>query len=306
MKMSKQFPLNALRVFEAVARHLSFTKAGEELGLTQTAVSYQVKLLEANLGEALFLRRPRRIVLTDAGARLAPRVSEAFDLMREAVADMRDSAEGTLTIHATATFASQWLARNLGMFQLHNPAIAVRLDTSQEVIDFARTEADVAIRTGRGYWPGLRAHFVMRNHFTPMLSPRLADSIGGIRTPLDLLKLRIIDPADPWWSMWFSAAGHPEVSLEGRPASRFGAQAFEAQAAVAGHGVAILRPDFYLEEVAMGRLIQPFDLTCEDGSHYWLVYPEARRNSAKVRAFREFLRTTLPGFDSRAAAAPGD
>lgn len=298
MKLSRQFPLNALRVFEAAARHRSFTKVGEELGMTQTAVSYQIKLLEDHVGEALFLRKPRRISLSEAGERLAPKVAEGFELLREALADLRNTADGTLIIHATATFASQWLARHLGLFQLRNPGIAVRLETSQEVIDFSRTQADVAIRTGKGDWPGLRSHFVMRNHFTPMLSPKLAESVGGIREPLDLLKLRIIDPADAWWRIWFTAAGHPDVALGTYPRSRLGAQSFEAAAAVAGHGIAILSPEFYTEEVASGRLIQPFELTCEDGSHYWLVYPEARRNAGKIRAFCEFLRATLPGFES--------
>ncbi|WP_377296421.1 LysR substrate-binding domain-containing protein [Rhizobium sp. SGZ-381] len=298
MKMSKQFPLNALRVFEAVARHLSFTKAGEELGLTQTAVSYQVKLLEDTLGEILFLRQPRKILLTDAGQRLAPKVSDGFDLLRSAVSEMQGVADGTLIIHATTTFASQWLARHLGIFQLDNPNLAVRLETSQEVIDFSKTEADLAIRSGKGEWPGLRAHFVMRNHFTPMLSPKLAETIGGVREPLDLLKLKIIDPSDPWWRLWFTAAGHPDASLEDRSRTRLGAQSVEAAAAMAGHGVAILRPEFYQDDVAMGRLIQPFPLTCEDGSHYWLVYPHARRHTAKIRAFRDFLKKTLPGFDA--------
>ncbi|MDO1582242.1 LysR substrate-binding domain-containing protein [Rhizobium oryzicola] len=300
MKISKQFPVNALRVFEAVARHLSFTKAGEELGLTQTAVSYQIKLLEDLLGESLFLRRPRRITLTDAGARLAPKVSEAFELLSAAISDMRSTSEGTLTINATATFASHWLARHLGIFQLDNPRIAVRLETTQEIIDFNKTEADVAIRVGQGQWPGLRAHFLMRNHFTPMLSPKLAESIGGVREPLDLLKLRIIDPGDRWWRIWFTAAGYPDAELDLYPRSKMGAQALEAAAAVAGHGVAILRPEFYQDDVAMGRLIQPFELTCEDGSHYWLVYPEARRHAAKIRAFRAFLTKTLPSFEERA------
>ncbi|MFC3316542.1 LysR substrate-binding domain-containing protein [Rhizobium rosettiformans] len=303
MKLSKQLPLNALRVFEAVARLESFTRAGEELGMSQTAVSYQIKLLEAHVGEALFLRRPRRISLSESGERLLPKVTEGFELLREALADLRNTADGTLIIHATATFASQWLARHLGLFQLNNPGIAVRLETSQEVIDFSRTEADLAIRSGKGLWPGLRAHFVMHNHFTPMLSPKLADSIGGVREPLDLLKLRIIDPSDPWWRIWFTAAGYPDVELDSHQRTRLGAQSFEAAAAVAGHGIAILRPEFYPEEIASGALIQPFELTCEDGSHYWLVYPEARRNAGKIRAFREFLRSTLPSFEAMPAGA---
>lgn len=293
MKMSRQFPLNALRVFESAARHLSFTKAGEELGLTQTAVSYQVKLLEDTLGEPLFLRRPRQVTLTDAGERLAPKMSEAFALMSDAIAGLSESAEGTLIIHSTATFAARWLARHLGSFQLANPGIAVRLETSQEVIDFSQTQADVAIRSGKGKWPGLNADPVFKNHFSPMLSPDLAATIGGIAKPADLLKLRLIDPGDPWWPIWFAAAGLPDVDLAGRPSSRFGAQAFEAAAAVAGQGVAILMPEFYADDVALGRLMQPFDIVADDGSDYWLVYPESRRNVPKIRAFRLWLAATI-------------
>ena len=294
MKMSKQFPLNALRVFESAARQMSFTKAGEELGLTQTAVSYQIKLLEDTIGEQLFLRRPRQVSLTEAGARLAPRMAEAFGIMGDALASLSNAAEGTLIVHSTATFASQWLARHLGAFQLENPGIAVRLETSQEMIDFSRTQADVAIRSGKREWPGLHLNYLMRNHFTPMLSPDLAATIGGVKTPADILKLRIIDPGDPWWPCWFAAAGIPDVDLTGRPVSRYGAQAFEASAAIAGQGVAMLQPEFYTDDIALGRLIQPFDILGNDGSDYWLAYPEARRNSKKIRAFRDFLLKTMP------------
>ncbi|KAB1087565.1 LysR family transcriptional regulator [Neorhizobium galegae] len=296
MKMSKQFPLNALRVFEAAARLMSFTRAGEELGLTQTAVSYQIKLLEDTIGEQLFLRRPRQVSLTEAGERLAPRIAEAFAIMGDALSTLHDASEGTLTIHSTATFASRWLARHLGTFQLENPGIAVRLETSQEMIDFSRSQADIAIRSGKGEWPGLRRHFLMRNHFTPMLSPDLAATIGGVKTPEDILKLRIIDPGDPWWPFWFAAAGVPDVDLSGRPVSRMGAQAFEAAAAIASQGVGILQPEFYADDIALGRLVQPFDILGYDGSDYWLVYPEARRNSKKIRAFRDFMRKTMPTF----------
>ncbi|CDN48816.1 LysR substrate-binding domain-containing protein [Neorhizobium galegae] len=296
MKMSKQFPLNALRVFEAAARLMSFTRAGEELGLTQTAVSYQIKLLEDTIGEQLFLRRPRQVSLTEAGERLAPRIAEAFAIMGDALSTLHDASEGTLTIHSTATFASRWLARHLGTFQLENPGIAVRLETSQEMIDFSRSQADIAIRSGKDEWPGLRRHFLMRNHFTPMLSPDLAATIRGVKTPEDILKLRIIDPGDPWWPFWFAAAGVPDVDLSGRPVSRMGAQAFEAAAAIASQGVGILQPEFYADDIALGRLVQPFDILGYDGSDYWLVYPEARRNSKKIRAFRDFMRKTMPTF----------
>lgn len=293
MKMSKQFPLNALRVFEAAARLGSFTKAGEALGMTQTAVSYQIKLLEENVGEPLFLRRPRHVSLTEVGEQLAPKVTEAFEILKEAVASARGDTEATLLISSTATFASQWLAREIGTFQFAHPNIAVRLVANDAIVDFSKESVDVAIRSGKGDWPGLISHRLMRVEFTPMLSPALAETIGGVRTPADLLKLRIIDPRDPWWPLWFHAAGIADPDLAGRPANRLGAQAFEARAAVAGQGVAILMPGFYSDDVALGRLYQPFDLRCSDGHDYWLVYPHARRNTPKIRAFRDWIMGAL-------------
>ncbi len=299
MKLSRNFPLNGMRVFEAAARHLSFTKAGEELGMTQTAVSYQIKLLEEILGEQLFLRRPRQVALTEAGASLAPRVSEAFGLLQEAVANLRETAQVTLTIHSTATFAQQWLARRIGDFQIRHPNIAVRLETSSSVIDFNSTEADIAIRSGNGTWPGLHCQFLMRGDFTPMLSPTLAQSVGGIHRPEDLLRLRIIDPGDPWWRIWFSAAGIDDPDLESRPRSRLGAQSFEANAAIAGQGVGILTPTFYRNEVAMGLLFQPFDILGSDGRGYWLAYPEGKRKLPKIKAFHAWIVETLATDDLR-------
>lgn len=293
MKLSLTVPLNGMRVFEAAARHLSFTRAGEELGLTQTAVSYQIRLLEETLGEPLFLRRPRQVALTEAGERLAPKITEAFALIQDALADMKGATQTTLTIHSTATFAQHWLSRHIGDFQLRHPGIAVRLETSQSMIDFSQTEADIAIRVGKGDWPGLRCHHLMKVDFTPMLSPKLADSIGGVSQPADLLKLRLIDPSDPWWTIWLTAAGVDAADLESRPRSRLGAQAFEAQAAVAGQGVGILTPAFYADEVAMGHLIQPFELICNHERGYWLAYPENRRNLPKIKAFQAWILEKL-------------
>src|SRR5690606_3700863 len=226
--------------------------------------------------------------------RLAPKVSEAFAMLADAIAGLQGQSEGRLTIHTTATFASHWLAHHIGTFQLENPGIAVRLETSQQVVDFSRNEGDVAIRSGKGVWPGMKTHFLMKSHFTPMLSPALAETIGGVKEPADLLKLLIIDPEDVWWPVWFAAAGLPEVNLGGQPSTSFGAQYFHAAAAIAGQGVAILRPEFYADDVALGRLYQPFDLLATDGSDYWLAYPEGRRNARQIRAFRDFMRKMLP------------
>jgi len=282
-------PLQAVRVFEAVARHLSFTKAAKELGMTQAAVSYQVKLLEERIGAPLFLRRPRQIELTEPGQRLAPAVSEAFAILGQAYAAARGGADGLLCVTTVLTFASNWLAQHLGAFQIAHPALAVRLDTSSRLTDFAREDVDIAIRSGGGKWPGLEAHKLLDADFTPMLSPKLAASIGGVKDPADLLRLPILDPGDIWWAQWFEAAGVRSHDLARRPGSSMGAQAYEANAAMAGHGVAILTRALFKAEIADGRLVQPFDLVGDDGHAYWLVYPTARRNVPKIRAFRDWI-----------------
>lgn len=282
-------PLAAIRVFEAAARHGSFTRAAEELGMTQAAVSYQIKVLEERIGAPLFLRKPRQVALTEAGQRLAPAVTEAFGLISEAYAAARLGAEGVLCVSASLTFASNWLARHLGAFQLAHPLLAVRLDTSTRLVDFAREDIDVAIRSGSGNWPGLAQHLMFKADFTPMLSPKLAASIGGLQDPADLLRLPILDPQDYWWKEWFELAGVPTDTLATRTQSSMGAQAYEASAAMAGHGVAILTPALFSDELADGRLVQPFDLVADAGNSYWLVYPEARRNMPKIRAFRDWL-----------------
>jgi len=292
--MSRSLPLNALRVFEAAARHGSFTRAGDELGMTQTAVSYQIKLLEEMLGVTLFLRQPRQVVLSEAGERLRPKVAEGLAKLAEAIADLKGASEEKLHINSTPTFATQWLSRTLGDFQLKHPAIAVRLSTSQDLIDFSREDADVSIRWGKGDWPGLACHRVMRMDFAPMLSPKLAETIGGIRAPADLLKLPIISPLDIWWRTWFAAAGIDDPGLERFPANELGVQTIDAQVAMAGQGVAILNPGHFREEVAAGQLYQPFDLTCNDGRDYWLAYPENRRNIRKIKAFRDWILAALP------------
>jgi LysR family glycine cleavage system transcriptional activator len=289
MPKSSLPPLAAVRVFEATARHLSFTRAAAELGMTQAAVSYQIKLLEERVGVPLFLRRPRQVALTEAGQRFAPQVSEAFALLADAYAAVRGVAEGTLVISTIQTFASNWLARHLGSFQLQHPSIAVRLETESRMVNFAREEIDVGIRSGGGKWPGLVMHLLFPAHFTPMLSPRLAASIGGVKAPADLLKLPILDPRDPWWTIWFGAAGVTETDLARRPGTSMGSQASEANAAIAGQGVAILTPALVAAEIEDGRLVQPFELVANDGHAYWLVYPEARRNVPKIRAFRDWL-----------------
>jgi LysR family glycine cleavage system transcriptional activator len=282
-------PLAAVRVFEAAARHASFTRAAEELGMTQAAVSYQIKTLEERVGAPLFLRRPRQVELTDTGLRLAAASTRALDILAAAFGRMREDAAGKLTISTVPTLATNWLAPRLGLFQLANPSVAVRLETSPRYVDFTREDVDVAIRVGDGNWPGLAAHALLPTIFTPMLSPELAASIGGINEPADLLRLPILTPTDPWWGQWLVAAGVSPEGLRGRPQNEMGSQANEARAAMAGQGVAILTPFFFTSELASGRLMQPVDLVCEDDAAFWLVYPQGRRNLPKISAFCSWI-----------------
>jgi LysR family glycine cleavage system transcriptional activator len=255
--------------------------------MTQAAVSYQIRLLEERLGVPLFVRSKRRVTLSEAGRRLAPIVSDAFDRLGEGFADLVDEDESVLAISTAQTFASNWLAGHLGAFQVARPELAVRLQTSNGLVDFARDEADVAIRMGEGQWPGLRRHFLFHHHFTPMCTPDFRDR-HGLREPKDVLRVPRLTPDDEWWEVWLSAAG-VALPTERIPGIRLDSQATEGQAAMAGHGVGMLTPMFWKAELAAGRLVQPFLLiACERRAH-WLVYPEHKRGRAKIRAFREWL-----------------
>lgn len=293
MKLSRQLPLNALRVFEAVARLSSFTKAGDELGMTQTAVSYQIKLLEEHLGERLFLRLPRRIERTATGERLLPKVSEAFTLLQEAMSGAARGDDEILEIHSSPTFASQWLARTLGAFQLQHPNIAVRLLRGSTLTDFNRQTADVAIRVGQGPWPGLTCRELIRLAYTPILSPKLADTIGGVNEPADLLKLPWISHDDLRWRYWFQLAGLEAPPKSARRLDALGVLDLEAGATLAGHGVAMLSPFYVQDDLLSGRLIRPFDISWTDDNTYWLVYPQTRGKQPKIKAFETWLLATL-------------
>lgn len=282
-------PLSAVRVFEAAARHQSFTQAAAELGMTQAAVSYQVKLLEERLGVPLFLRAKRRVQLSDAGRRAAALVSSGMDQIADAFSGLLADNASVLTVSTTQTFASEWLAPRLGLFQLPRPELAVRLLTQNEVIDFAREEVDVGIRTGADCqaWTGLRCHFLFRLHGTPLCPPEVRDRYD-ISSPSDLLRAPRITPNDPWWAEWFDQVGVPAPAKE-VGGIRLDAQSMEGNAAMAGAGVAILTPFFWQGAMANGRLVQLFPDLLVESRAYWLVYPEYKRQQPKIVAFRDWM-----------------
>ena len=281
-------PLAALRAFEAVARHLSVTRAAEDLGMTQAAVSYQIRLLEDRLGTPLFLRKPRGIVLTETGALFARPTIDAFDMLRETYSEPSADSVSTLSISTVPTFAGVWLSPRLGKFQMKHPNVAVRLEISDNLVDFGREDITVAIRAGNGNWPGLEAHELMPVEYTPMLSPALAAK-HVLRQPPDILKLPLLDRVDPNWAVWMRQAGVDFWETAPRPGLTLSTDMHEARAALEGYGVALLTPRFFRYELATGGLVQPFPLVAKNGRSFWLVYPKGRRNRPAIRKFRAFL-----------------
>jgi LysR family transcriptional regulator, glycine cleavage system transcriptional activator len=293
-------PMTAVRAFEAAARHQSFTRAAEELGMTQAAVSYQIKVLEDRIGAPLFVRLPRQVALTPLGQRLAPAVSEAFEMLRVAFAGTGRVVDNVISISVIPAIAAQWLVPRLGRFQLAHPGYAVQLDASNGMVDFAR-DFDLAIRNGLGSWPGLEAVELLPSHFTAMCSPGLIEGVA-LSGPADILKLPILSPRDSWWPQWFAEAGVGAVDLSDRPDHSYNTQAFEGPAAAAGQGVALLNPFFFAADLAAGRLVQIFDLVVKADRSYWIVYPKARRRSAKIQAFAAWLLAEAAGDAAKAAA----
>ena len=285
-------PLAAVRVFEAAARHENFTAAANELGMTQAAVSYQVKLLEERLGAPLFRREKRRVVLTDAGRKAAPQITRAFDAIDAAFGAIRADDEAVLTVSTSNTFANTWLAWRLGSFQMNHPEMAVRLLTSDALADFVSDDVDVAIRAGLGGWEELHEELLVRIDFTPMCSPGFLRRHGPFE-PKDMLHVPQISPHDPWWPFWLREAGVEVPDGPPRVGVRLDSQAHEGHAAIAGQGIAMLTPFFWRNDLAEGRLVRPFDQVSTRGYAYWLCYPEARRSVPKIRRFREWLQAEL-------------
>src|SRR5690348_9976365 len=307
-------PLAAIRAFEAAARTENFTAAAAELGMTQAAVSYQVKSLEERMGAPLFVREKGRVRLTALGTRLLPALSSAFDTIEAAFASHREEDESLLTITTTHTFANTWLAWRLGAFQIAHPELAVRMTTSNELTDLRSGEADVAIRAGRGDWEGLEHYELFKSSFTPMASPECVAEIeaelGRKLEPSDLPRQHLINPSDDWWMQWFADNGVPtDDAVFRRPGVRLDSQADEGHAAMAGQGFALLTPLLWKGDVAAGRLCAPFpDRISTRGWAYWLVFPSERRTIPKVRRFREWLvaemESALAELGGKAAVVP--
>ncbi len=302
--MAKLPPLNSLRAFEAAGRHLSFTKAGEELAVTPTAISHQIRLLEDTLGVKLFRRLPRQILLTDQGQMLLADAKEAFQRLAQAVERVTAGGlAGPLTISSTQTFAWSWLVPRLYKFQAAYPEIDLRLEASQRAVDFHREGVDAAIRFGRGNWPGLHATKLFGEVLTPLLSRELLASGPPLNEPRDLLRYPLLHDS-PFnaedWRAWFARAG--VADLDHRSGGLFDSSQMAVQAALSGAGVALVMPEFFREQLDSGRLVQPFALTIDSGKSHYFACPEQSAGLGKIVAFREWLLKELEGDPLRIAA----
>ena len=291
--MARRLPsLNALRAFEAGARHLSFTHAAEELAVTQAAISHQVKALEADLGVPLFRRYTRRLALTEAGRHLQPAVSEAFARIAQAVGELRrDGGERLLTVSLTPSFAAKWLVRRLNRFRQAHPDIDLRLLHSDDVVDFARDEVDLAVRWGRGGWSGVESELLRSEVVMPVCSPALRDGEGGLpplRRPDDLRHHTLIHDYDHKdWLDWLRAAGveHPEA----RRGPLLDESSIVIQAAIEGQGVALCDYTLLRDDLDAGRLVLPFEIVLPGDYAHYIVTPPGALKRPKVKAFRDFL-----------------
>jgi LysR family glycine cleavage system transcriptional activator len=308
---SRRLPsLNALRAFWAAARHGSLVQAASELHVTAAAVSQQVRLLEDSLGVPLFERTKKGLVLTETGSRILPGIDDAFGQLHDTLA-MLDGAEdeGSLTISVAPSFATKWLLPRLSRFMTRHPGIEVNVKASADLTDFETDRVDLAIRYGRGGYPGLTAEQFLRDRLFPVCSP----SLLGRHEPGDLAKflqtatLLHDDSSDqhkafPGWKMWLKAAGIDDL-VDWRKGPHFDHSVLAIEAALSGLGVALAAPSLVGADIDAGRLVRLPGKAMEMEFAYYLVYPPSHAASPKLQAMRQWIFDELTGTDDTIAGA---
>ncbi|MEM7169260.1 MAG: transcriptional regulator GcvA [Pseudomonadota bacterium] len=303
-------PLNALRAFEAAARHLSFTKAAEELNVTPAAVSHQIKALEETLGVVLFRRLTRALRLTQAGQVALPMLSQGFDLLGQGVEQIQNFTDSNeLSISVGPSFGAIWLVPRLEDFRRRHPDIEIRIDGTDRRVDLLRDDMDVALRYGPGGYKGVRVDRLFGQVNTPVCSPVLLEGPPPLRTPEDLRHHTLLHidwkEAEPSWRMWLLAAGLTSIDPSRGP--RFTWESMAVKAALDGQGVALMGDKLVADDLASGRLVRPFDASLNTPltfSYYLLTRTGAV--PPKVEAFRTWLLEEAAKQISDAADPKGD
>jgi LysR family glycine cleavage system transcriptional activator len=259
--------------------------------VTQTAISHLIRRLEEQLDTRLFVRRNRALELTREAQDYLPAVRNAFDDLRRATARLRRSErDGLLTVSTTASLAAKWLVTRVAAFQDANPGIEVRITTSSHLVDFQREEVDVAVRYGRGNWPGLRTNWLMAEDMFPVCSPSLLRGDNPLRAPEDLARHTLLHATASRedWQLWLTAAGLP-VEIATRRGLSFDQSFMAIEAAVEGLGVALGRTRFVEADIATGRLVVPFEMVLPADAGFYIVAPEATADTPKIALFRDWL-----------------
>ena len=285
--MNKPLPsYNALRAFVAVGKHGNLKDAAAELFVTPSALSHQIKNLEAILDKALFTRSKSGLMLTHDGEVMHEELSHAFSLIQQSVCKLTQQPQrNILNISMLSTFAMRWFIPRLSSFQKQYPDIEVRISTSIHEVDFAREDIDCAIRSGHGNWQGLHAEYLFTETFTPVCNPEIA---AALSSPQDLVKFTLLHarlrPDD--WQVWLKAL---ELNIQPSHEQTFETRNFAIQAAIDGIGIAIVDPSLVAEDIKAGRLLAPFPQTMADKSAYYFVCPKKQINNKAIQQLQDWL-----------------
>jgi LysR family glycine cleavage system transcriptional activator len=290
-----KLPLNALRAFEAVAAHLSFTDAAHALNVTTAAISSHIKSLEEFLETPLFVRHSRSVRLTPQGARLLPGVQRGMSELSRAVEQLRhDRTSGLLNISLLGSFLQKWLLPRLGDFYQKHPEIDLRFNASRDLVDFMSTDFHAAVRYGRGEWPHTRAEKMLDDWVFPVASPSLVAKLGRIETIGDFNKYPLLHSSSEPWVDWMRRVGGDTTRLE--RGSVLDDSASVLTAAEQGHGLALARWSLVAGDLAAGRLVRPSGQSVRQQHSYYFVAPPQNFDLPKVRRFRDWLREVCNQF----------
>jgi LysR family glycine cleavage system transcriptional activator len=283
-------PMTALRAFEMTAREGSVQRAAAALNVTPSAVSHRLRALEDALGVTLFRHVNRRLVLTEAGQVLLPGLRDGFARIEAALTAFDASNQtGVLTVSMLSTFAVRWFIPRLPRFQKAHPDIQVHVSTGMRLVDFVHEGIDAAIRYGKGGLPGLRCDRLIGETIVPVCHPALAGGTPPLRRPADLARhtLLLSEARPDDWPLWLAGAGAPD--LQPAHTAVFETTNFALAAALSGGGVAIAARELVAQELAGGRLVEPFGQALPKDNAYYLVSPEVRANEPKIAALRAWL-----------------
>lgn len=298
-------PLNAVRAFEAAARRGNFNQAAEELSVTPSAISHQVRTLEEFFGTKLFRRSGRNVELTTKSRDFLRSVTQALDQINAASQRMMRRPEGNLlNIAAAPTFATGWLVPRMLEFQVDHPELEIRMCTTMSFVDFLDSDIDLAINYSAGEFPDeLESVRIMAEHCVPVCSPQYMRDHGPMQVPDDIRNCTLLHalPRIGQWRNWLEVAGVSGVDAERGP--KFQSTLLALEAAKSALGVAISNREFVQEHIRLGTLVAPFQVEVPSDSGYYLVYPQERARDPKIEAFRDWLLAKLlPGERSNAEA----